>query len=68
MLATVGIWLVVTTVYAYTYVNHRIHLSGAEGYERLWNWQLFFFSVTRLPILLLILAAILLVERRFLSR
>ena len=43
------VWAVAVAVYAYVYVTSRIALPGAEGYERLWDWQLFFFAIGRLP-------------------
>jgi hypothetical protein len=66
MLVTVALWLVVTGAYAYWYVVSRISLPGAVGYERGWDWQLFFFAITRLPILALVLALVLWVEWRWL--
>src|SRR5438094_496765 len=50
-LATCAVWAVAVAVYAYVYVSSRISLPGAEGYERLWSWQLFFFAIARLPLL-----------------
>lgn len=31
--------------------SERISLDEAVGYEKEWDWQLFFFSITRLPVL-----------------
>lgn len=42
LLATARIWVVGTLAYAYFYVVERIRLPDAQGYERLWSWQLFF--------------------------
>lgn len=52
------IWALATAFYAYFYVMRRTGLAGAEGYEQDWDWQLFFFALTRLPILLLLLLLI----------
>jgi hypothetical protein len=49
------------------YVVHRINLAGAEGYERLWRWQLFFCALARLPMLVGLLLLILGLECRFLK-
>jgi hypothetical protein len=61
---TALLWLLATAAYAFIYVNARIHLPGAEGYETQWDWQLFFFSITRLPFLVLALALALYIEER----
>jgi len=45
------VWAILTAGMAYSYVTERIRLDDAVGYEQEWDWQLFFFSVTRLPIL-----------------
>jgi hypothetical protein len=57
-----------TGVYAYIYVGSRLALPDAVGYETDWSWQLFFFSLVRLPLLILVLGALLYVEHRLLSR
>jgi len=62
------VWAVAVAVYAYVYVTSRIALPGAEGYERLWDWQLFFFAIGRLPFLVILLGVILWVERRISGR
>ncbi len=66
MVPTVGLWLAGTCVYAYWYVVDRISLPGAVGYERAWDWQLFFFATTRLPFLALLLAVVLWLEWKWL--
>jgi len=67
MVATVGLWLAVTGVYAYRYAIRRVSLPDAVGYERAWDWQLFFFAITRLPLLVLLLAVVLWLEWRWLA-
>jgi hypothetical protein len=67
MVATVGLWLVVTCGYTYWYVTRRISLPEVVGYERTWDWQLFFFAITRLPILALLLGVVLWLEWRWLA-
>jgi len=62
------VWAVAVAVYAYVYVTSRIALPGAEGYERLWDWQLFFFAIGRLPLLVIVLGVILWLERRISGR
>lgn len=37
---------------AYSYVAERISLDEAVGFEKEWDCQLSFFSITRLPVLL----------------
>jgi hypothetical protein len=55
-------WFVATAFYGYYYVASRICLPDAEGYEKLWDWQLFFFFITRFPLLLVLLGAIIILE------
>ena len=62
------VWAVAVAVYAYVYVTSRIALPGAEGYERLWDWQSFFFAIGRLPLLVILLGVILWLERRISGR
>ena len=47
---TIVLWALGTSVYAYIYVTSRVRLPDAVGYEADWSWQLFFFSLVRLPI------------------
>lgn len=61
-------WGLVVLAYAYAYVSSKIALPSAEGYERDWTWQLFFFSIVRLPFLVLLLLVVLLVMRRLVLR
>jgi hypothetical protein len=37
-------------------------LPGAVGYEQDWDWQLFFFAITQLPLLALLLGVVLWLE------
>ena len=67
-MTTCAIWAVAVAVYAYVYVTARIALTGAEGYERLWSWQLFFFVIARPPLLVVLLGVILWLERRISKR
>ncbi len=62
MLSTAWAWMLATTIYAYFYVSRRISIPDAEGYEKLWDWQLFFFSIVRLPLLLCVLGTALFIE------
>jgi hypothetical protein len=68
VIATLVVWAVVTLSYAYLYVTSRTGLAGAEGYEAEWDWQLFFFAITRLPLLLIVLGIVLWLERRLLRQ
>jgi len=65
---TVLAWLAVCSVYLYRYVTTRVALPDAYGYEKAWDWQVFFFGLTRLPILIVILVAVLWFEHRLLSK
>ena len=65
---TVLVWALVTVVYAYLYVTNVLSLTGLQGYEAEWDWQLFFFGIVRLPWLILALAVILGLEIRFLNK
>ncbi len=68
MVWTIGLWALGTAVYAYIYVTSRVALPGAVGYEADWSWQLFFFSLVRLPLLMLALGALLYAEHLLWSR
>ena len=67
MIWTITVWVFATAAYAYVYVTTHA-LPDAVGYERDWSWQLFFFSLVRLPFLILVLGALLYVEHRLWSR
>lgn len=58
-------WLIGTAGYAYYYVHSRLNLSGLEGYETDWDWQLLFFGLVRLPFLLIGLAVAIWLEFRY---
>ena len=68
LLVTTGLWVIATGVYAYSYLVDRINSRDAEGYERLWDWQLFFFALHRLPVLVLLLVVVLWGEFKRLPR
>jgi len=59
---TTAIWLLTTSAYAFIYVARNVALPEAAGYEADWSWQLFFFSLVRLPLLVLALGVLLLLE------
>jgi hypothetical protein len=47
----VSLWLVATIASAHWYVSSRIALpDAAPGYETSWDFQLFMFSLVRLPL------------------
>jgi hypothetical protein len=59
-------WFLATAFYGHCYEASRISLPDAEGYEKLWNWQLFFFLITRFPLTLILLVTIVLLEFKLL--
>jgi len=63
---TTLVWLIAVTLYARQYIIARVSLPDAVGYERAWDWQLFFFGLTRLPLLVAMLALVLWLESRWL--
>jgi hypothetical protein len=65
---TSGAWLGLVCAYAAYYVHAHTGLPGAEGYEAQWDWQLFFFALVRMPLLVLLLVAVLFVQWRLLAR
>lgn len=67
MVVTLIAWVVLTAVYAYVYVTDRLALPDVVGYEKAWDWQLFFFGLVRLPILVVLLLVVLWIESRILS-
>ena len=66
MIFTIALWAVTAGIYALRYASVRTALPDAEGYERLWDWQLLFFSLVRLPVLVVLLVVVLLLEHKFL--
>ena len=62
------VWLAGVSIYAFYYVNSRLEIQGLEGYEKEWSWQLLFFGITRLPLLVAVLVILLIVEWRLLKR
>lgn len=52
MILTIFMWAILTIGMADSYVMDRVNLSNAVGYEKEWDWQLLFFSITRLPLLI----------------
>ena len=55
-------WAIGVMLYANKYIVTRVSLPNAVGYERAWDWQLFFFSLTRLPLLVAMLILVLWLE------
>lgn len=65
---TVVVWFLSVIAAGYLYVMDHVGSKGAEGYERLWDWQLFFFLITQFPIFVMVLVVILWFERLYLKR
>jgi hypothetical protein len=66
MLATTGVWLLTIIFWCVYYVHTRITSPDAvPGYETMWTFQCFCFSLTKLPIAVLILFIVLLGEYHF---
>lgn len=59
---TIIIWFCITSVYAFFYVKEKLLLPDLVGYEKEWDWQLLFFSLEKLPFLIILLVLILLIE------
>ena len=68
MVWTFVVWLLGVAGYAYTYIVSRVTSPSAVGYETEWSWQLFFFSLVRLPFLIAGLVAVLCLEHVLWSR
>lgn len=68
ILATFVGWLLLVCVYASAYVVSQTTSPNAIGYEKLWTWQLGFFSLTRLPILVLVLLVVIFLEGRIIEK
>jgi hypothetical protein len=61
--STLGVWLIAGALYAYYYVVTILALPEPyDAYARNWQFQLFAFSIVRLPILILVLALIIYLE------
>lgn len=61
-------WCLITTIYAYFYVTSTLASPNLEGYETEWDWQLLFFSMIRLPWLLLVLVLVIYFEIQWLKK
>ena len=59
ILVTTAVWLVFVAAYAVVYVAKALSGERLEGYERDWSFQLLMFAVTRMPWLIVVLAALL---------
>lgn len=68
VIGTLVLWSILVAGYAYAYVTGRSGLASAQGYEAEWDWQLFFFAITRFPILLAALGVALWLERKYLGQ
>lgn len=64
---TLVAWLIGSAGYAFFYVRSQLGLQGLEGYEKEWDWQLLFFTIFRLPFLLIGLAGVIWCEWIFFS-
>lgn len=64
---TIALWVCVTSAYAYFYVKEKLSLPNLVGYEAEWNWQLVFFSITELPVFLILLFLLLFAEYYFIK-
>jgi hypothetical protein len=63
------LWFVITSISAYAYALHRVTSPDAiPGYETAWDFQLFTFSISRLPLFVVALILVLWLERRFLPK
>jgi hypothetical protein len=66
---TVLVWLAIAGVYAYYYAFDRVTSPDAvPGYETDWGFQLFAFSIVRLPLFVIALVLIIWAGRRFWPR
>ena len=68
MILTICLWAMLAIGMAYFYIIDRVSLADATGYEKEWDWQLFFFCITRLPILLAGLGFVLWFETKLIRR
>lgn len=68
IVSTAVLWLLVTVCYAYFYVAAHVELTDAVASGADWAWQLFFFAIVRLPLLILVLVGAICLEHMALSR
>jgi hypothetical protein len=59
---TIILWAFAAVAYAHVYIVSRIGLPDALGYEADWSWQLFFFALIRVPLLVIGLVVALYLE------
>lgn len=67
MAITFAVWILAVLTYAAFYITRHLAQRGLEGYETSWDWQLLFFSVEHLPLFIIVIAAVLLAEFKFLK-
>jgi uncharacterized BrkB/YihY/UPF0761 family membrane protein len=65
MALTALAWAVAVAFHALRYVSTHVNLADNEGYEKLWDWQLFFWAFGRLPYLIALLVLLLWLEWKF---
>lgn len=51
-------WAITCVGYAYVFVSSRITTPTFEGYERDWDFQVLVFLVTRMPVMIALLAVV----------
>jgi|RhiMetdeSRZDD1v2_1073273.scaffolds.fasta_scaffold51859_4 hypothetical protein len=68
IVSTAVLWLFATAGYAYLYVAAQMDLTDAVPSGGDWAWQLFFFAIVRLPLLILVLVGAICLEHMALSR
>lgn len=56
ILILVGVWLIVTSLYAYYYIVSILSLPEGDAYAMNWQFQLLMFSIFRLPYMVMLLA------------
>jgi len=61
---TIFVWIVATVIYAYFYITSILAQPNLEGYETEWQFQLFMFSIFRLPWLLVGLVIVIAIQKR----
>ena len=64
---TILVWLLTSAVWGVLYVHSKLALTGLEGYERDWDFQLIMFFAFRFPWLFTLLIGALWAERKWLE-
>ena len=62
MMLTFAVWFLLCIALSLYYIYKHLNSHGLEGYEKEWDWQLFFFAISQFPYLFILLIILIVVE------